>query len=396
MTERSLFDIDDDEPVPVQLTEYDEPDIGSDDDGTYADDPWAQGNAALAELEAEAIAVELGYPGAVPDDDPELTALLGDPLASDEVPVAVGDVIADEGLFDAPARKPITLMDRFTVPPFSVLDARSGLWQDRKRRWLALGIKSEVGRDEMLTYSIRHVLESESYGGYGALSGTSTFDPVICELAYRWFSPHGGYVLDPFAGGSVRGIVASHLGRHYEGVDLRPEQIAANEAQLDIAGTPQPLWYAGDSLDVVPGLGCRFDLLFSCPPYFDLEVYSDDPRDLSTMDYPAFLDTYRHIIRASAAALRPNRFAVWVIGEVRDKRGRYRGLIQDTITAFADAGLEFYNEAILVTPVGTGGIRAAIPFEATRKLCNMHQKVLVFIKGDERAAVAAITGAHRA
>src|SRR6185312_2502284 len=62
-------------------------------------------------------------------------------------------------------------------------------------------------------------------------TGTSIFDPVLCEIAYRWFCPPGGLVLDPFAGGSVRGIVAAKLGRRYLGVDLRPEQIEANRAQ---------------------------------------------------------------------------------------------------------------------------------------------------------------------
>ena len=38
------------------------------------------------------------------------------------------------------------LADRFGVPPFSVLDARQGYWQDRKRQWLGLGIQSELGR----------------------------------------------------------------------------------------------------------------------------------------------------------------------------------------------------------------------------------------------------------
>lgn len=42
------------------------------------------------------------------------------------------------------------LSDRFGVPPFSVLDARQGYWQDRKRAWLALGIESELGRGEQL------------------------------------------------------------------------------------------------------------------------------------------------------------------------------------------------------------------------------------------------------
>lgn len=41
-----------------------------------------------------------------------------------------------------------SLVARFGVPPFSVLDARQGYWQDRKRAWLALGIASELGRGE--------------------------------------------------------------------------------------------------------------------------------------------------------------------------------------------------------------------------------------------------------
>ena len=68
-----------------------------------------------------------------------------------------------------------------------------------------------------------------------ASTGTSIFDPVLCELNYRWFCPPGGVILDPFAGGSVRGIVASVLGYRYHGAELRGEQVEANRAQLGIA-----------------------------------------------------------------------------------------------------------------------------------------------------------------
>jgi hypothetical protein len=40
------------------------------------------------------------------------------------------------------------LAQTFEYPPFSVMNAREGWWQERKRQWLALGIKSEVGRGE--------------------------------------------------------------------------------------------------------------------------------------------------------------------------------------------------------------------------------------------------------
>ena len=39
-----------------------------------------------------------------------------------------------------------SLSDRFGVPPFSILNAREGWWQDRKRAWIDLGIRSELGR----------------------------------------------------------------------------------------------------------------------------------------------------------------------------------------------------------------------------------------------------------
>lgn len=229
-------------------------------------------------------------------------------------------------------------------------------------------------------------------GSARTLSGTSIFDPVLCELAYRWFCPPGGVVLDPFAGGSVRGIVASRLGRHYVGIDLRPEQVEANREQARaIAGAPAPVWHVGDSRDVrVIAEGIEADFLFSCPPYADLEVYSDDPRDLSTLGYDAFRRAYGEIIAASCSMLRPDRFACFVVGEVRDRRGNYLGFVPDTIAAFRAAGLHFYNEGILVTQAGSLPVRAGKQFETSRKLGKTHQNVLVFVKGDARKATAAV------
>jgi hypothetical protein len=265
----------------------------------------------------------------------------------------------------------------FLIPPFTVLNAREGWWQERKRAWLALGIKSEIGRganaldmsaqmagltdpaeieawnaarragggtgrvfgqdfmegegtnvemgylrqstgakdnpaggehrgdnprsftlpdgqSNYLKGALTVEISTDPYrkkAGLGGVtmdvlsshpryyeqksaaearlgrkltpeeferdhwvlpdseisSGTSIFDPVLCELAYRWFSPPAGRVLDPFAGGSVRGIVAAALGRSYVGIDLRVEQIAANRAQ----------W---------PGVAAQLDSGVSSPP----------------------------------------------------------------------------------------------------------------------------------
>ncbi len=221
-------------------------------------------------------------------------------------------------------------------------------------------------------------------------SGTSIFDPVLCEIAYRWFCPPGGTVLDPFAGGSVRGIVASRLGLSYVGVELRGEQVVANETQAGLSGGPAPRWITGDSRDIARlAKGVDADLIFSCPPYWNLEVYSDDPADLSTLGKGAFFEAYAGIIRDTVARLRDDRFAVWVIGDVRDGAGFFVNLPGKTVEAFEATGARFYNDAILVTAVGSLPIRVGRQFTASRKLGRTHQNVLVFCKGDPKRATEA-------
>ena len=234
----------------------------------------------------------------------------------------------------------------------------------------------------------------------GEASGTSIFDPVLTELSYRWFCPPGGTILDPFAGGSVRGVVASKLGYPYIGIELRAEQVAANMAQgISLCGVPVPRWVQGDSLEVLPRMASgdetvAADFIFSCPPYADLEVYSDDPRDISTLPHAKFLETYSEIIKSACALLRPNRFACFVIGDARGKDGFYYGLPWRTVEAFTNAGLRLYNESVLVTAVGSLPIRMTKQFESGRKLGKTHQNLFVFAKGDWKKAAAACRGEY--
>lgn len=224
-------------------------------------------------------------------------------------------------------------------------------------------------------------------------SGTSIFDPVLCELAYSWFCPPGGLVLDPFAGGSVRGIVASKLGLRYIGIDLSERQLVANREQAIAICSPdrQPVWIEGDSTNIrtiVPA-GTEADFIFSCPPYADLELYSDDQRDLSTMDYEAFRSALGVIISETCALLKEDRFACFVVGDVRDAKGFYHGFPWHTVESFQNAGLKLYNEAVLVTAVGSLPIRVGRAFSSSRKLGKTHQNVLVFVKGDPKKATEA-------
>lgn len=430
--------------------------------------------------------------------------------------------IFDADLFGNPLRPALggELAKRFLFPPFTVLNAREGVWQDRKKAWLRLGIRSEIGRganiqngnefhtdpdygrkktalerelgralshdeavaelvargdllpsagrsrterldsgagrdgnllglspqaEDYRTGSGAYAKESAAAkaererarkattpGGGGGPntkynrgakkpdakafnigmnaskdnnwtvednqgSGTSIFDPVLCELLYSWFVPAGGQVIDPFAGGSVRGIVSACLGRPYWGCDLSAPQIAANVAQIGLIppGCPTPVWVNGDSVEQVPYCPDA-DFVIACPPYYDLEVYSDDKRDLSQMSWEGFRGAYRDIIGLCGDALRNDRFAAFVIGDVRDEDGNYRNLDVETITAFEAAGMKLYNRMVLITAVGSLSIRTERQFVMSRKLGKTHQDVLIFVKGDARRAADAVSGTSAA
>jgi len=272
------------------------------------------------------------------------------------------------------------LRDKYIEPPFSILDSRQKSWQNRKRLWKSRGIVSEIGRKEnLLQYSKMMKSQRQSQ------NGTSIFDPVVCELIYRWFCPQDGKILDPFCGGSVRGIVSNYLGYNYFGIDIRQEQIDSNKEQ-GLAILPsyrkQPEWVVGDSNKILDGdIGEDFDLVFSCPPYLNLEVYSDLPEDLSTMKDEDFNEVYDSIIKKSCQKLKSGGFGIFMVGDVRDtKTGYYRDFITTTKNAFFKAGMKLYNEAIyLENGLHTAAMKAD-QFMRKQKLVKVHQNILIFLK----------------
>lgn len=594
-----------------------------------------------------------------------------------------------------------TLVERFGNPPFTVLDARQGAWQARKNAWKELGIESELGREGALIYDSPQTAYQNWYPVKNAAVtaagrpltdkevlaqpewreklipmiggvGTSIFDPVLTELLYRWFSPSDGHVLDPWAGGSVRGLIAARLGRKYTGIELRPEQVEANRSQAplsngelpavlaaapgthdreiplpppapdftpdftpvdDVGGvwikredlwtrggasgaksramftaaegkagiitagsrnsaqiergalvakalgipcrihtgfgkptaetntakqagadvqghrpgrltvikarfqsdleehqdwavfpfgmdhptyleqvaeqcanvpagvkrvvvpygsgmttaalvlglaarkipilaisvgqsstayldkhapnwrdvvtieehpaeyeTPAettsfrgieldpiyeakcieylqegdllwtvgirssavkqqepenetPLWIIGESSEQLEELPKEhYDMIIGCPPYYDLEKYSDDPRDLSAMGHEEFEAAMVENIRRAAECLREDSYAVFIVGAVRNSAGHLMDMRSLIVRAGAAAGLHLHNDAILVTSVGSVAVRAGRSFQATRVLSRTHQDVLVFLKGDRKRAAGRMSG----
>tara|TARA_B110000977_G_scaffold9543_1_gene12615 strand:- start:534 stop:1850 length:1317 start_codon:yes stop_codon:yes gene_type:complete len=271
------------------------------------------------------------------------------------------------------------------IHPFSVLDTRTKEWKNRKNWWITNHqIKSELGRED--TQSKTMFWDTEA--------NVSVFDPFLCELMYDWFTPKGGTILDPFAGGSVRGVVAEELGFNYTGIDISQTQITANQLQSN-----KPNWIVGDSNKILDTIDDKYDFVFTCPPYHDLEIYSDTDGDISNMEYNEFIDRLGSIITKATSKLKDNRFFGIVISEIREasttrnyKIGNYKGFVPSVIQMCEESGLSFYNDVILYNSQHQASRVVNTYFNRNRKMASVHQNVLIFVKGNPDIATEEIKG----
>ena len=269
-----------------------------------------------------------------------------------------------------------SLFDRFGVPPFSVLDTRQGYWKERKAAWVERIGDTGQARDNVDLLSISR-MEPTKY------NSASILDPVLSELVCRWFIPDTGKCFDCFAGDTVFGYVSAAMGNTFTGIELRQEQCDFNaNATADLNAT----YICDDGRNVCQHIAAESqDLFFSCPPYFDLEVYSDLENDASNQsNYSDFYAIIDAAFTEATKCLKDGRFAVIVVGDVRNHdTGEYYDFPGDIKRTFKKAGLQLYNELILVDPVGTARLRAG-GYMRTCKVAKVHQNVLVFYKGDTR------------
>lgn len=330
---------------------------------------------------------------------------------------SVGGGISNGGPGSVDVAPENNLQEKFIVPPMSILDSRQGYWQERKNQWLAILKDTErgesregaLGYGEALRYHKQYretrafreemgISFAEWIEKYAteedkaemakevAANGVSLFDPVLAECMCRWFLPEaGGSIVDPMAGDTRKGLVFGYCGYKFTGIELRKEQVEANARMIEGRGL-DIRYICDDGRNILNHLdqGSQ-DLFFCCPPYFDLEKYSNDSRDASNAkSYDAFMDIIRKAFGDAWKTLKNNRFAVIVISDVRRKSDTaYNPIVADFIKMFEDFGGKYYNSLVFVEPLA-GKIIAAGRNMTHRKVTRTHQNVLVFYKGDPR------------
>lgn len=273
------------------------------------------------------------------------------------------------------------LQERFIVPPFSILDTRQGYWQERKKYWHSLIGDNGESRNGSLSSHKNFGSSKKSYEILNSFD-VSLLDPVLSEIVNLWFGLPNSKTFDCFAGDSVFGYVSSYLGNEFTGIELRQEQADLNNERVKGFNSK---YICDDGQNVLNHIEENSqDLLFSCPPYFDLEVYSDLANDASNQkDYKDFLNIIDNAFTRAIKCLRENRFAVITVGDIRDKKGFYYRFVDDVKDIFKRNGVSLYNELILLEPIGRKALVVKKSF-MYRKILKTHQNVLVFYKGDPK------------
>ena len=265
------------------------------------------------------------------------------------------------------------LQQTFIIPPFSILDTRQGYWNDRKRYWKDLINDNGESRENTLANGSMMAEMN---------NGVSILDPVLAEISNKWFGLEKCNTFDCFAGDTVFGYVSSYLGNNFTGIELRQEQTDLNNRRVKGFNAK---YICDDGRNVLNHIEENSqDLLFSCPPYFDLEVYSDLENDASNQEtYEDFIAIIENAFTSAVKCLKENRFAVITVGDVRDKNGFYYNFIDDIKRIFINNNMKLYNELILIESIGTLPQRVG-RFMEHRKIGKCHQNVLVFYKGNTK------------
>ena len=138
-------------------------------------------------------------------------------------------------------------------------------------------------------------------------------------------------------------------GHNFTGIELRQEQVDINNRVIE--GRDLPIRYICDDGQNV---AAHFspdsqDMLFSCPPYYDLEVYSDKENDASNQDtYEGFIGILRNAFSRAITCLERKPLCRYRRGRcTQQENGRIYNFVDDVKRIFCDNGMLLYNELIL-------------------------------------------------
>jgi DNA modification methylase len=205
-------------------------------------------------------------------------------------------------------------------------------------------------------------------------------EELVSEFV-SFFTKRGETVLDPFCGSGATLVSCHELGRRGVGVELSPRYHKVARERLEKLQADECVMLRGDATRLAEaglweGLSTeraeegslpQFDFIMTSPPYFNMlrksrggvesvqkkrakagldTHYSNDLHDLGNIDdYEDYIEALGRVFDQAAMLLKPLRYLVVVIQNLRDTNGEVRPLAWDLQRRISQT-LSFQGERI--------------------------------------------------
>lgn len=209
-------------------------------------------------------------------------------------------------------------------------------------------------------------------GGHDAKSSRAEFSHFPAEvgaICFQLYLSECKKIFDPFAGWGERAADAREYGKEYTGFDISQTAI---EKASEVYGVENTL--ADSRIDAIP----VFDGLITCPPYWNLESYSDCGIDAAP-SFQRFCDELGFIFRRCYDAAERGAVFCVTTGDWRDN-GNYFDLTYQTQKIFDGFGARVVDQVVL-SRLGVSKVKVMIP-QAVRLgyTVKVHETLSVFAK----------------
>lgn len=212
----------------------------------------------------------------------------------------------------------------------------------------------------------------------GSKYTTSIFNPHLAQMILSAYCPTKAKIYDAFGGGGTRGFIASAMGHDYTGVEIRSEEVERIKNQQEELKT----YFSINCCDSrhFPIEPETFDFSYSCPPYYNLEVYSSVDGDMSNVGtYEEFLSMLKESLEVTYKGLKPGSLCVWVVGNLRRKDGSLIHFNGDTVKLGEQVGFKLWDELIF-WGASDIAVQRSGQFVANRKSVRVHEYIIIFKK----------------
>lgn len=212
----------------------------------------------------------------------------------------------------------------------------------------------------------------------GSKYTTSIFNPHLAQMILSAYCPPKAKIYDAFGGGGTRGFIAAAMGHDYTGIEIRPEEVQRILLQQDELTTFFNITHFDSR--IYPIEDNYYDFSYSCPPYYNLEVYSTLDGDMSNVStYQEYLSMLKQSLGVTYKGLKPESLCIWVVGNLRQRDGSLHHLSGDTVRIGQDLGFKLWDELIF-WGASDIAVQRAGQFVANRKSVRVHEYIIIFKK----------------